>query len=275
MRLEQLRKDYCLLEAFEALGEWLYGDEWTGNELKREWHHVTDPEELAAKRAPYEAELAEIDEEHDRLRKAKSKTVKKKEVDEYAARLEELLARRAEITHFLWENPAPEKGVAEDWEEWHRRVKTEGVLISGLAAGDLMAVSTSNLIVENYLWKERDGFRYYIDLSMVVLPQRSSSQKRHNVRIPEGDFDKWLRTVTPVNSHELRKLSREDRCKIFLKEKVLAGPKEKLRDEYFDDACELIPSLAYNEFRRAWAESTPRLWRRAGRPPKILIDTHE
>ncbi len=262
MPVEPIRRNYLLTEAFEIIGKRLFSDGWTGYEL---WaRDIKPPGEIKSERAPLKDEIAKLDEMETALRDELSKTVDEERVEEVKTEIGDILTHRAELHSELSKNPEPPDSYYHDYQAFQRRNKAESTLLEALRGGDVKAHCLGGMVVDEQLWKGKKGFRYYIDLSMVVMPKRYSSRRRNSIRIPEGQFDAWLDVNLPIEKPETE-YSLEERCKNFLKRESDKGPQRKTKPDYFDEAQTKIPGLSRRAFDRAWVESTPMEWRKRGR----------
>lgn len=260
-----VRKDYLLNEAFELIGQRLYGDAWTAQELFA--RKIVSPDEMMAERAPFEAAIDTAQRLIGRLRKEQGRVTDTRRLVEIEAEIKDASERRSDAYFQLQHLPDPtDDSYISDHGTFLRRNNAEQTLITALGRGDIEVWLLGGSGVPKEFWHGQNGFAYDLMLSVVWMPRQRSGLRRGSARIRETQFDDWLRSVLPDDAADRADISPEDRCRAFLIEAGRSGPKAKPRDAYKKEAMAAIPGLSERAFLQAWAEIAPPHWKRRGRP---------
>lgn len=260
-----VRKDYLLNEALELVGMRLYHHDWTGQELFA--RKIASPTRLLEQRAPLEAAIAAEQHLIDELGKEESRIIDAARIFEIKAERSDAFARRSDAYENLDRLPdSSDESYLKQYETFERRKLAEKCLIEALGRGKIEAYTLKGMAIPCELWLGQKGFAFDLALSAVCMPKNYSGQRRDSIRIPEVQFDDWLRTVLPDDAHDRPDISPEDRCRAFLISAVRSGLKAKTRDSYQEEAMASIPGLSKRAFLQAWAEVVPPHWKKQGRP---------
>lgn len=261
------RPYYLLFEAFETLGRHLYGGEWTNNEITAARNK--SPDEVEREIRQFLATVSDIDKRLEQLTAESKKLLTRERTAEIEAEKNELGVKRLKAVSKHPDFWAP------DWAErlvgsartYQRKVLTETALIEAIKAGKFRVESLRQML-DPWVWKDRVVY-HNLELSLVLGP-RSWGDKANRfqlVRIPQKEFDEWLKSVRPINPDALRAMqSPEDLCKEFLAGEVAkyGSNKPMKRDAFFERAASTISGLKKQTFLRAWHAVVPESWRDAG-----------
>lgn len=262
-----LRQYYTLFQAYDQLGRHLYGDSiWTGTEIDRE--KLRPPEEIKAERAPIEARIHAIDEEVKNINDTIARIVDSAKIETATAKRTELLKERSEFQNRLFNMWDADERYAQSYEARRRREVTEKRLLEALKQGKLQAIFCRQTILPNYVWQGERGFRYYLDLSIAVVPNHVSAIRRGAVFVKKDEFHRWLDNVIPEIVHQTAVVDPRQRCRWFLLQAMKEGNEKKLKTkaEYREEAMKLIPGLSERAFNAEWHHTVPESWRGRGRP---------
>ena len=250
-------------EVFGAVGYRLFGGEWSGNEI---WASpIEPPETIESRRQPIIDQITEKDGLEKTLRAKISKSTNPTRIKRLEIDLMALVADRAGLISQANNAPAPDGRYRESYECYARRERAEQELIGALAKGSIVANCLDGMNVPDNFWSGRWGFRYYLDLGIVVLPRDYAGRRRASVIFDEVATERWIETVMPLDVGRLTELSPKTRCELFLREAVKLGPQIKSKIELRKEARESIPGLSERAFNGAWDRVVPESWRRPGR----------
>jgi hypothetical protein len=255
--------NYFFFQAYELLGRYLFGDTWTGNEIQ-EWE-MKSPEAIEDLRTPHEAEVAELDDQDAELEAEIGRTVSEDEIERIQAKINQLQKTRALHLDALAKLPRLDDRYRERFQSVERRELTEKQLIDALADGALDAVFGFGLMVPGELWAGAPGFKYYLELSIAVMPKTHSGTRRGPIFIPKGAFDVWIDGIIPEVMDGSTSAAPEVLCRKFLRD-VSSGPRSKSKTGYRKDAMANIEGLSIRQFDRAWDREVPIRWKEPGRP---------
>jgi hypothetical protein len=260
-----VRKLYRLNEAYNLVGRWLYGDDWNGWEISA--RPAPSPDDLSRARAPYQealekvqAEIAEIDAQLER-------TLSASEIRELLERRNAAVKRLEQAGHDLNSHPEPTESHRWAYETYQRGLVAEKTLIAAIMRKAITVVNGHNTPIDNLYWNGHPHFRYYIELSFVRMPRSSGMRRREPAYIEEHEFDSWLLTLVPLTESAMKLLSPKDRCRLFLRQQVDAGPQMKPKKAYLLEARgeDKIPGLTEVDFNDVWRNDVPEKWKQGGR----------
>lgn len=256
---------YYLFQAYELLGHWLYGREWTGSEYSYRDEGMLSPEQLAARRRPMEEGIERANREIASLGERIRKTVKADEIESAQQSERRCFETRAKLLAALYELPEPDESYRHSFAMLERRRVTEGRLIEALRKGDLAARAAFGIVIPAEKWNDASDFRFNIELSLVIFPRGFSSLRRASVTLPRPGFDGWLSEQIPVVPDPTHKIAPDVLCRDFLRSEVAKG-KTMSRDKYRAEALKLFPGLTMRRFTQLWSEIAPRGFKLPGRP---------
>jgi|GEM_PF-3880073 len=258
-----IRIDYTLADAFQALGVRLFGSEWSGYEVLGERHD--DPSEQIAARAPLEAEMERLNEQRQAKQKEQKEAFGKDAIFRANCDLKEIDNRRGEIVRKLSEIGDVRDSEIKDHERWLRFETASGTLIKAFGEGKISIYCPFGQVVPDWFWREfPEGFHYDILHSLVFWPDRHSSMRMGTARIREREFDDWLHTVLPLVDHELEKLTDEQRAEIWFREEVKNWDGKTTRDQYRNIALDKFPELTVRGFKRIWDKLATKQMKKPG-----------
>lgn len=259
------RPEIFLSEAFEILDAWLFGEECHYQDIIAT--EIESPEHFAAKRKPFEEGKVRELELLKSIDQKITRAVDPEQIENLKAQKKESLDRKSKHLETLLQMPEPDESNTRHYEAYQRRQKTEEILISALASGDLMAFSPYSSGIPKEAWKGGRGYKYYIELSFVCVPARQSSQRRFSARIKALEFYDWLHTVKPIVAERISELPAEEQCGIFLVELTKNPMQPMSKQRLIEDCQEKFPGLSRRGFERQWALHAHPRWKEAGRRP--------
>ncbi len=254
---------YLLLEAYDLLGRRLYGRTWTGTEITA--RPLRPPEEIAAEHEALTRRIEALDARLAELSAEQMRLVQEDALADNERKREALLHQRQELTTRLERLPTADAQYRDKHDAFRRRVETETRLITALAEGELAAVIGFQLELPRHVWRGERGFKYYLDLSLAVVPRTMSAKRHDSVLLRTDAFDAWIETISPVVTGDPDLLPAEAMCIRYLRDVVKKGPKEHPKPAYLEEALALIPDLSRRQFNRLWAQEVPQNWKRSGR----------
>ncbi len=263
-----IRKDYLLNEAFELVGERLFGTDWRGYGAELKARKIESPADLKSARKPIETEIAACDEKLTNLKNEAAKTINEQRAVEIATERESLISERAKLRGHLVEKLSPSESYVRDYEAYQRRSKAEKILVSALSSGKIEAYCLHTMDVPDFFWRQERGFRYDIKLSIIWMPRTYSSERRESVRIRDKKFDVWLDTIAPIDPSKHPDLTPEDHARYWFSDITRSGPKEKSRNEYVQDMIDRYPGLSRKAAKRIWENEALPDWKKSGAPKK-------
>ena len=266
MATHRSRLNYTLTEAFEHVGDLLYGKDWSGHELLMTPRQ--DPTDFKQERLNTFTSLEEIDRTISELERFNRSTNGGSEAGQGESTLSELQAESALLQAKYSELPDADDGYEKKFKIYQRKLNAEKLLITALANGEIKAQVLGGPVIPKALWKGKDYFRYSLQLNLVRLPRDITSKRHQSARIPIGKFQEWLRLLKPFATPVDKKYLSETRCREFLREVSAEGVQRHKKDKYYCLAKEWgIPDLARTTFNDVWKEEglLPDSWKLPGR----------
>ena len=191
------RDAYLLLEAFDRLGQHLYGEDWTGTEP---WARPTDPPNLLReKRKSLGDRILELDavlrDKHSRMHYAADEA----ERAAIAEEIRPLEQEKAEAERVRADLPIVTDSYMRDHDGFVRRERAEAELFDALRSGEIVLRYGTNLLIPYKDWSTEPGFKLHICLSMATASPKLSGLRRAPVTIDGKVFDQWLSKRLPIN----------------------------------------------------------------------------
>ncbi len=262
------QRDYSLSDSFTALGQRLFDQQWSGQEI--EASKVQDPEVIRQRRAPFEAEMVELN----LLRQAKDaerrEAVSKDALGSINSDLIEIERRQQELFTCLNEVGMVRKFEVEDHARWERFERTESELLRAFREGELFVFGANSSRVEPRLWIEvPNGFGWNWALSLIFWPPDKSARPVDAGKIICAEFEDWLARQLPVvEGANVDQLPAKQRFTLHFRKLVKAGPKPASRDKMKRAAMQEFEGLSERAFLRVWNAEAPDSWKKSGRPKK-------
>lgn len=262
------QRDYSLSDSFTALGQRLFAQQWSGQEI--EASKVQDPAVIRQRRAPFEAEMVELN----LLRQAKDaerrEAVSKDALGSINSDLIEIERRQQELFTCLNEVGMVRKFEDEDHARWERFERTEAELLRAFREGELYVFGANSSRIEPRLWIEMpDGFGWNWSLSLIFWPKDKSARPVDAAKINCVEFEDWLAGQLPVvEGANVDQLTPQQRYTLHFRKLAKAGPKPASRDKMKRDAIREFPGLSGRAFQRVWDKEAPDSWTKSGKPRK-------
>ena len=184
----EIRNYYALSDAFQELGIRLFGDEWTGYEIRGDKEE--DPSPLIKKRKPLEKELDRINHEHIAKSDERQKAVSQNEILNLNHQIRELDKQRGDISQQIYELTDDRDPDAKRHAQWVRYDTALGHFLRALIDKKIEVFCLSGRIVPNYFWQEKpEGFNFDLESSLIYWPSSESNSKFSAGRINNIKFD--------------------------------------------------------------------------------------
>ena len=145
MYSSQIRNDYTLADAFNALGVRLYGPQWTGYEVWRD--RVENPTPTLEARAPLEDEVEQVTTQLSTKYREQKEVEGRKEIHRVNNEIDNLRRRQSDLFHQLHEIGNVHGSVVKDHESWKRFERAEGIFLKALCNEELTVICTSGEVV--------------------------------------------------------------------------------------------------------------------------------
>lgn len=255
---------YFLFQAYELLGEKLYGPEWTGGEYTLRALNVITPEQLEVRRQSIEAKIADQNRQIASHRERIRRSVNAKEIASAQRNVKREIEARSKLDRALFELSRSDNSYRNDFAASQRHFTTEGYLIQALRKGEIGARAGFGMLIPAEKWNSASGFKFHFDLSLVIFPRDFSNHRRGSVTIPRLEYDAWLGQQIPLVPDENNPVAPDVLCREYLRGVVVMG-KTMSRDEYRDEALRRIPGLSERRFKQLWSEVVPPGFKLAGR----------
>lgn len=253
---------FLLLEAFDLLGQHLYGREWIGTEP---WACPTRLEELRAEKRRLRVQLQTLRAEIAALEEEWRDALDGAESEQIGTVLHEKRQVREQIAEEARSLPDLTGSYGADQEAYERRRKTEETFLSGLRTGAIELRFGPDQIIHWPTWRGHPDFLVSFALSLARAPLAISSRRRAPLLVARAQFGAWLEETLPITEEAQQLTSPEQRCVIFLKEEVAKG-KQSTKSAYRTQALGHIDGLQERAFNRVWDATVPPEWKRSGRP---------
>jgi hypothetical protein len=257
---------YYFSEAFDILGQRLFGLEWRSSDIYQ--RTAIDPEKVKAEHAPYQKAVDDLDAQTDALEARIGATVKDQDIARLRMERDAFIEQRVKAIDARSKHPAPQEHIYHDWAAYKRHETTTEYLIGALASNTIIAYGRRTRIIPDYCWNGERHFWFDIELSLARLPRSIDTRRPMSVRLPKDQFNDWLAKVTPLVPSAGQKISPGLRCQHFLERAVREAPDgapQMPKRAYLEEARASIPDLSEREFNKCWAIATPDSWKARGR----------
>lgn len=255
---------HFLLDAYDRLGKHLFGPEWSGQEIQLS--PVPPPEKLEESRRPLENKIAAFDARLAELANDRKRLLSESALVENMRKDATLIEERAGLLSQLSQMPEPDESYRNRYAAFRRRVVSEQRLVDALKHGALNAVMLGGFMVPDRLWHGAHGFKYYLDLSLVVMPRTESGRRRATLLVPKDQFESWLQGVKPEFIDEASPPSPEQLCRAWFRGLVRTSAGRVRKGDCLQEARENITGLSVRQFNRVWDNEAPPFWKSSGRP---------
>lgn len=258
------RELLTLSDAVELIGRRLYGETWTGWEYQSQPRK--SPEEIASERKPLEEELATAEAEIQKIEAAIQKSIDAAENRRLAKHREKLETRvRQLLTKLSLDHPlnALVRDAYETRVRWQTATET---LLAALRGFKLRVHDGRGRELNQFAWSN-PKFRYYLDLSLVVVPRTAREPRWQAARIDRDPFENWLATLTPLVEVP-RELSPQERLTEFLRQQIAVATEgsHKRKGALRKEALKQTPGATGRMFDRVWSTVVPPKWHKSGAP---------
>lgn len=257
---------YSLEEAFELLGTHLYGNAWTGWEITAT--PVDDPDGIDQQRAELDAQLKGIASEIADIDRQIATVVEAEAIKERKEQLVTLSGKRSDLNAALSDLPVIDDRHRQRHDRFHRRQHTERLLIEAFSTGALHAFSTRGLEatgIPKHLWQGENGFQYYLELSLVVLPREQFGKRCGSVKLRSTEFDAWLVTVERIVVDPETPLTPEEQATIWFRRFIEQHTGIPAKHGYAIHLMRLeVHDLSGAGALRVWRAHAPKHWKRSG-----------
>lgn len=256
------------LQAYDQLGQHLYGDHWTRNEIRA--RKVQPPERVEAEHRKLDVEMESVWAEVEALRAhRKSKMLDPNARRETELQETQLLDKVQAINAKRFEQPYQRERHTRDYDTYVRGQITADKLLTAFKSGKLRAAfGLDPTTLPPELWHGAEGFRLYPHLSMAVVPPTVAASRRGSIMVERLEFETWLQSVVPVVPELQEPPTPEDLCEKWLRNLLDRGEVPKPKAEYRDLAMKEIEGLSWRKFDQVHARVVPPELRKAGRPRK-------
>jgi len=286
MQTFDLTAHYSLLQAFDMAGRHIFFDDWTGTEA---WaRRSDDPATSRKERAAISRRLAEIEQQISVLHVPINHPENETQKSEAQAKYRELSDLRRTTEDRYRHFPVDYDNWVADHAAFVRRSRIEDVLMDALISGELDLVYGGGQVLPWEEWRHRPGFKVYINLSLVRMPDRYRNRRgivqsdsdstinpanpyrepgRYAAFVHADTFNDWLGQFVR-NSDTPGSLEPEAECRLMIKEMVQMNPNSvPIKADCWQECRRRIPTLSERAFNRQWDAWTPDRWKAGGRRP--------
>lgn len=255
---------YFLFQAYELLGERLFGPEWTGGEYSLRALKVLAPEQLEARRQSIETKIADRNRQIASHRERIRRSVNAEEIASAQQNEKREIEARSRLDRSLFDLPRPDDSYRKDFAALQRHLTAENHLIQALRKSEIVARAGFGMLIPAEKWDSASGFKFHIELSLVIFPRDFANHRRGSVTFPRPEYEAWLGQQIPVVPDESNPVAPDVQCRNYLRGAVGVG-KTMSRDEYRDEALRRFPGLSERRFRQLWSEVVPLDFKLPGR----------
>lgn len=252
---------YLLLEAFDLLGQHLYGSEWAGTEP---WARPSPLEEVRRQKERLRDQLRTLRTEVAALEEDSRDAIDRAEAERISEALDAKRKAQERAEEERRSLPDLTGAYAADQAAYERRQKTEESLLAALREGAIQLRFGTDQVVHWPSWREHPDFSISFELSLARAPRALSSRRRAPLFVERQQFTDWLQDLLPLTAPAYSTVTPEQRCVAFLKEEIARG-RTMTKPRYRATAMQKIPGLSERAFNRVWANTVPRTWSRSGR----------
>ena len=264
---------YCgETQAFEALGEHIFGKEWRGYEIEfGQRPRPPDPREL-------DDRLAWMTGETERLRQLLisahefQSACKSTQAADAAERAHNRL--KAEYQNHLDELRTLEKikPKQEQQEAWQRYSVVWNKLIKALKTGELIATTHRGREITQDLLAGSGRMRFYLELSMAILPKCYGSSRRAAILIPKTMFNHWLVSIEPKDENAPFDIAKWCEAQMLAYARSHMAPTKAALLSFLRKKR---PELSDKVFKSCWSRVAPKAWRKPGpKKNKLVIESN-
>ena len=167
---------HFLLQAYDRLGRHLYGAEWTGQEILQP--RLDPPEDVQVQREPLERQIGEVNAREDKIRAIISVTTDETLIAALEHEKGDQFSKRAQLQKDLRQLPKPDENYRRCYDAYARAEKAKAILFDALTSEAIKAQASLGMLIDWPGWGRMRGFRYDLDLSLVILPRTISGKRR-------------------------------------------------------------------------------------------------
>lgn len=261
------REMLTLSDAVELIGRRLYADTWTGFEYASQPRK--SPGEIANARKPLEQELAAAEAEIQEIDAAILKTTDPEQNLRLAARRDKLESRIGQLHATLSLDHPLNDIVVEAYNSYVRWQRARETLLRAIREFKLRVHDGHGRELNHLAWTH-PKFRYYLDLSLVVVPKSAGEPRWQPARIYADLFKKWAEILPPLVAPKHEPALRE-LVTLFLRQEFAAmeNAPRKTKQELREKArSKFGAALSFRMFEQLWAVEAPPELRKAGAPRK-------
>jgi len=250
-----------LMQAYDRLGEHLYGSLWTGNEFDA---FASDtPDELHAKRKPLETRLAAIADELEACRKCIASSTSSAVVEDEQRRQTALFEERTTVQIALSDElPRLDDRFIENHKARERREFVKGALIRAFVAGELHPSLDGGMLLEMDKWKDPLDYRLWFGLSLATLSPRVRHGRRASVLIHVDEFERLLLGQKPLHEADAPETRAKRSFIEWFRSQIPIGRQPK---QFFEGQARERFGVSLHAFRQIWAMEAPAEWQQKGR----------
>ncbi|MCK0140015.1 hypothetical protein [Aliiroseovarius sp. F47248L] len=267
MRTFHLTPYYFLLQAFDKTGEAMFGEDWSGQEV-RTGAPTMDLRPIKAEQEAIEIRLLSIADRQAAIRGEVNLQLSPEERERVGGETIALREEQIELRVRRSELPDLTHMTNEDAERFERRCAVETELRTAIQNGALRLIAGDGLIVEWNKWAMEDGFNVNFYLSTVQVPASILSTGSAPALVLIEEFETWLKrfgvpTAPPDPIPLITQLEN------FFREQFKGDPELLTpREAFFDLASKTFPDASLRKLRQAWDNAAPDERRKGGRKRK-------
>lgn len=266
-------KFYSLLEAFERVGQYRFKDKWRGIEAFTAPSRNQDENE--AIRYGLEETLEGLSRERWSLIEMDSVGLSNNEAILLHEKRKTVDNHIRDVRFEIDEIPLPFDFQIGEIGAFRRRQQIENELCEAFHLGALTLRQGTNGIVNWEDWASRSGFKISFGYSIVIMPRRLSSKRKHPAFVLKSEFDEWaLHFNAEFQQHNSEPI--EEQMLVWFRTyrdaqlAQLERPKKEIAQaackEYF--GSENLPVNFGNKFLSVWRLLAPDVWQKGGAPKK-------
>lgn len=270
MKTFDLSAYYLLFQAFEATGTAMFGNAWSGQEI-RTGPSANKQSALKAELAVLEARLLTLEVEHQEIKSVDASLFSDGERDRRSARLNEIYDEQNTLRQEIVQFPNLRNMCLEDEERYERRSQVQAELRTAFEIGALHLIAGHGFTVDWRTWSKAEGFHFDFYLSSISVPASVTNPYTAPALIIREDFNVWVKRFSG-NPETPLELTPEAQLEIFLLEQFKADPSANIpRSEIERSAQAKIEGLTQRGFAAVWRTVAPEIRKQAGRKRKADV----
>jgi len=254
-------KFYSLLEIFERVGRFRFGDRWLGTEAFAA--PFPNLEENEALRYALEDELQKCLMKRNSLMGTDTYDFSREKLEKHRSKERKVNERIKRIRFEKGEIPLPYDFQIGEIDAFQRRQHVEREICDAFQDGKFLLHYGAGYLMRWEDWNSRCGFKISFGFSLIILPLFMDEKRRHPAFVLRTDFDKWAMPYESGGKTAAKQNLADQVTDWFVKFRD-ASNKRPNKGKLLILARKDFPNLPKRQYDMIWAQYAPDSWKKPG-----------